>query len=93
MPYFVDTVLPLHQRQEISLHAFPGHVDGSGFGTPRHLVYLVDEHDAVLLDVRAGLRPLSPSSSIILPASSSPRSDSADLTGIFRVRVFPPDMF
>ena len=44
----------LHQRQEISLHPFPGHVDGGGFGTPRHFVYLVDEYDAVLLDIATG---------------------------------------
>ena len=47
----------LDQRQQVALHAFARDVGAAdGLAAPGHLVDLVDEDDAVLLDVRQGRR-------------------------------------
>ncbi len=38
----------LDQRQQVSLHAFAGHIGTLGAGAPRDLVDLVEKHDALL---------------------------------------------
>ena len=40
-----------HQRQQVALHAFPGHVRAAYFGAARHLVDLIQEYQAVLFHV------------------------------------------
>ena len=40
----------LNQRQQVSLHAFAGHVCSCSAGLPRDFVKFVEKDDAVLLD-------------------------------------------
>ncbi len=46
----VDTVVPFDQRQQVALHALARHVGALRIGAAGHLVDLVEEDDAVLLD-------------------------------------------